>query len=85
MLVVYFFKIGDCMKTISRILSNLDGMIKNEDIVVDFQDGRIKRIEEVDKDILIQEVEIKNNKLVLKIWRIDKDANGVEFGGTFRY
>ena len=73
------------MKTIGRILSNLDGMLKEDDIVIDFQDGRIKGIEEVDKDILIQEAEVKNNKLVLKIWRVDKDANGVEFGGTFRY
>lgn len=42
------------MKTIGRILSNLDGMLKEEDIIIDFQDGRIKGIEEVDKDILIQ-------------------------------
>lgn len=73
------------MKTISRILSNLDGMIKNEDIVVDFQDGKKKCVNEVDENILIQEVEIKDNKLVLKIWRVDKDANGVKIGGTFRY
>lgn len=73
------------MKTIGRILSNLDGMLKEEDIIIDFQDGRIKGIEEVDKDILIQEAEVKNDKLVLKIWRVDKDANGVEIGGTFQY
>lgn len=73
------------MKTIGRILSNLDGMLKEDDIVIDFQDGRIKKVEEVDKDILIQNVEVENDKLVLKIWRVDKDANGVEFGGTFRY
>ena len=73
------------MKTIGRILSNLDGMLKEDDIVIDFQDGRIKKVEEVDKDILIQNVEVENDKLVVKIWRVDKDANGVEFGGTFRY
>lgn len=73
------------LKTIGRILSNLDGMLKEEDIIIDFQDGRMKGIEEVDKDILIQEAEVKNDKLILKIWRVDKDANGVEIGKTFRY
>lgn len=65
------------MKTILRIVSDLEMEGKKPTIYLDFDDGHFELFKNQDKGMLIKEMYHKSGMLFLKVWRT-KDANGME-------
>lgn len=64
------------MKTILRIISDLESESKKPTIYLDFDDGHFELFKNQDKGMMIKEMHYRGKMLYLKVWRT-KDANGM--------
>ena len=67
------------MKTAMREIQDwISDRFEIQEILVDLDNGIIRPYKEEDRDILIRSSKLQSGRLILKIWRVDKDVNNVD-------